>query len=115
MIQKVKNLKKQHLKHLEDELTRIKSRLIEFGAKKIILFGSAARDELGLASDIDIIAIMDSKKSFIERLEDIYLKIQPKDVDLLVYTPDEFNRMSKDNFFIRHAILEGKVIYERTR
>ena len=57
----------------------------------------------------------DSKKSFIERLGDIYLKIQPKDVDLLVYTPDEFNRMSKDNFFIRHAIKEGKVIYERTK
>ena len=115
MIQKVKNLKKQHLRHLDDELTRIKSMLIELGAQKIILFGSAARNELGLTSDIDLIAIIDSNKSFIERLEDIYLKMQPKDVDLLVYTPDEFNRMSKDNFFIRHAIKEGKVIYERTK
>jgi len=115
MIQKVKNLKKQHLRHLDDELARIKSLLIELGAQKIFLFGSAARDELGLTSDIDLIAIIESNKSFIERLGDIYLKIQPKDVDLLVYTPNEFNRMFKDNSFIQHAIKEGKLLYERRK
>lgn len=113
MIQKVKELKKRHLQQLEDELTRVKSKLIELGAIKIILFGSAARKELGITSDIDIIAIIESNKPFIERLQDIYLNIQPKNVDLLVYTPEEFFRMSKDNLFIQNAIKEGKVIFER--
>ena len=113
MIQKVKELKKRHLRHLEDELSRIKSKMIELGAIKLILFGSAVRKELGLTSDIDLIAIMESKKPFIERLQEIYLNIQPKNVDLLVYTPEEFIRMSKENLFIQNAIKEGKTIFER--
>ena len=85
MIQKVKRLKEQHLKDLKIELEHVKSKLIELGALKIILFGSIVRGELDITSDIDLIAVIESKKNFINRLTDYYKEIQPKEIDLLIY------------------------------
>ncbi len=82
------------------------------GAIKIIQFGSSVREELGLSSDIDLIVIFKTDQSFIERLAKIYKKLKPKEIDLLIYTPFEFNRMKKDNLFIQHILKKGKVIYE---
>jgi len=113
MIHKIEALKKQHLENLEKELNRVKSELIKLGALKIILFGSAAKKELGLMSDIDLIVIVESSKPFIERTEEIYKVLQPTDIDLLIYTPDEFKQMKIDNLFIQHVLKEGKIIYER--
>lgn len=113
MIQKLKEAKEEHLRNLQKELKRIKSKLIEMGAYKIILFGSAAREDLGLISDIDLIVIMDSDKAFIDRLAEFYQKIQPRNADVLIYTPNEFNRMKDENLFIRHVLKEGKIIYEQ--
>ena len=115
MIQRLKEAKEEHLFNLQKELNRIKSKLIKMGAQKIILFGSAAREELGLMSDIDLIVVIDSNKDFIERLSFFYQKIQPIDADLLIYTPLEFTRMMEDNLFIQHALKQGKIIFERTK
>ena len=115
MIHRLKEAKEEHLHNLHEELNRIKSKLIEMGAHKIILFGSAAREELGLMSDIDLIVVIDSKKVFIERLAYFYQKIQPMDADLLIYTPREFNQMVDDNLFIQHVLKQGKTIFERSK
>ena len=111
--QKIKKLKKQHLIHLRKELNRIKEGLIKLGALKIIIFGSAVRNELGLTSDIDLIVIIETNKNFIERAEEIYKNLAPIDIDLLIYTPNEFDRMNKENLFLQHVLKEGKVIYEQ--
>ncbi len=113
MFQKIKKLKEEHLAHLEKELERVKNRLIQIGVKKIILFGSAVRNELNIMSDIDLLVIIDSNKLFIERLKEIYLTIQPSDVDILAYTPSEIEKMKENNLFIEHILKEGKLIYER--
>ncbi|MFX1316248.1 MAG: nucleotidyltransferase family protein [Promethearchaeota archaeon] len=113
MIQKLKEAKEEHLRNLQKELKRIKSEFIKMGAYRIILFGSAAREELGLISDIDLIVVIDSNKSFIERLADFYQQIQPRDADILIYTPIEFDRMKRENLFLQHVLNEGKIIYER--
>jgi hypothetical protein len=34
-------------------------------------------------------------------------------MDILVYTPDEINQAIHTNSFIRHAIEEGVVLYEK--
>lgn len=94
-------------------MDRIKEGLIKLGALKIIIFGSAIRKELGLTSDIDLIVIIESNKNFIERAEEIYKKLAPIDVDLLIYTPSEFDRMIKENLFLQYVLKEGKVIYEQ--
>ena len=115
MIQKVKRLKEQHLKDLKIELERVKSRLIELGALKIVLFGSAVRGELDITSDIDLIAVIESKKNFIERLTDYYKEIQPEEIDLLIYNPKEFKSMKNENLFIQHVLKKGEIIYERKK
>ncbi len=115
MIHKVRLLKEKHLKELEQELSRVISELIKLGAIKIIQFGSSIREELSLTSDIDLIVIIKSEQNFIERSAEIYKKIKPKDVDLLIYTPIEFKHMKEENLFIQHVLKEGKIIHERIK
>jgi len=115
MIQKVKMLKKKHLKELKQELSRILTELIKLDAIKIIQFGSSVREELSLTSDIDLIVIIESTEKFIERSAEIYKKVKPKDIDLFIYTPIEFEHMTRENLFIQHILKEGKVIYERNK
>jgi predicted nucleotidyltransferase len=115
MIQKLKQLKNKHLKELKLELDRVILELINIGAQKIWQFGSSVRDELTITSDIDLIIILESNLNYIERLAEIYTKVKPKDIDFLVYTPNEFRYMIKENLFIQHVIKEGKVIYERNK
>jgi predicted nucleotidyltransferase len=91
------------------------SALAEFKPEKIILFGSHASDNWDEESDIDIIVVYQTKKKFMDRLEELYMKWSlPKAVDILAYTPDEFTDMMKDNFFLKQAVKEGIIIYERT-
>ena len=113
MIHRLKEAKEEHILQLREELNRIKSKLINMGAHKIILFGSAAREELGLMGDIDLIVIIESNKDFLERLAYFYQEIQPIDADLLIYTPLEFIRMVEENLFIQHVLKQGKIIFER--
>lgn len=115
MIQKLRLLKKKHLKELKQELRRVVSELINLGAIKIIQFGSSVREELSLTSDIDLIVIIKTDQNFLERSAEIYKKVKPKDVDLLIYTPIEFKRMKEENLFIQHVLKEGKVFYERNK
>jgi predicted nucleotidyltransferase len=115
MIQKVKTLKNKHLKELKQEFKRVLSELIKLDTLKIIQFGSSVRDELSLTSDIDLVVIIETNQNFIERSADIYKKVKPKEIDLFIYTPDEFERMKGENLFIQHILKEGKVVYERNK
>ncbi len=91
------------------------SDLAEFNPEKIILFGSYARGNWDEESDIDIIVVYQTEKKFMDRLEELYMKWNlPKAVDILAYTPDEFTDMMKDNFFLKQAVEEGIIIYERS-
>jgi len=51
----------------------------------------------------------------LERSKEVFSLLQPKvGVDILVYTPQEFKRLSETNLFFKEEILKkGKVIYER--
>lgn len=83
-------------KALKNELLRIVEELKKAGVKKIILFGSLAKDDIGPASDIDLLVVQETRKRFIKRLEELYNLIDPKyALDLLVYTPSEFEEMKK--------------------
>ena len=65
--------------------------------------------DAGSWSDIDLIVVKTDKK-FLDRLDEIY-KDADVAMDVLVYTPEEFENM-KNRSFIRKAIEEGKVLYE---
>ncbi|MHA1291550.1 MAG: nucleotidyltransferase domain-containing protein [Promethearchaeota archaeon] len=114
MIEKIKKLKDRHILHLNNELRRIKEELIKLDVEKIILFGSGVRNQLGLLSDIDLIVILASNKPYLERMQDIYKRLQPSEVDLFVYTPEEFRDMKENNLFIQHVLKEGRILFEKS-
>lgn len=101
---------------IDDVLKAILPVLQKSGALKAILFGSYARGEADEYSDIDLIIIAESKRPFVERFKDFsdLWKVSPiKAIDVLVYTPTEFQEMYKqENPFIVRAVEEGEVVYE---
>ncbi|WP_018085973.1 nucleotidyltransferase domain-containing protein [Desulfurispora thermophila] len=104
----------RHNKLMATELQRISSKLQEMGANKIILFGSYARGQAGLCSDLDIFVVMHTDLPFIERTAHIYQQISPRTAtDILVYTPEEWQQM-QNRPFIQEALKEAIVLYEKT-
>jgi uncharacterized protein len=96
----------------------LKEKIIEafrpFDPQKIVLFGSMARDDHDEASDVDLIIVYETNKRFLDRLEDLYMNWNiPKAVDILAYTPSEYESMSADSGFLQKVLSEGQVIYER--
>jgi len=82
---------------------------------KAILFGSAARGEASRHSDVDLILVQRTRQRFLERydglLHDLNLALPETAVDLLIYTPEELERLGERGF-VAQALREGKVIYE---
>ncbi|HJX31208.1 MAG TPA: nucleotidyltransferase domain-containing protein [Thermodesulfobacteriota bacterium] len=85
-----------------------------FDPQQIIVFGSIARGDWDEMSDIDVIVVYRTNKSFLDRLKELYLSWDiPKAVDILAYTPEEFEQMFQQNVFIQEALNTGEVLYER--
>src|SRR5262245_52343259 len=81
---------------------------------KIILFGSAARGEMGPNSDVDLLVIKAGKFHRGRLTEAIYEGLQGAGaaVDVVVVTPSEVERYANSPFLvISPALREGKVIY----
>ncbi len=84
------------------------------GVSRVVLFGSAARDEETSKSDIDLMIVMNTDKRFFDRYDafaDISSIMKGSSVDLLIYTPQELESISHRPF-IRKILSEGKLIYE---
>lgn len=78
--------------------------------RRISIFGSYAAGKADLFTDLDILVIMETDKSFVERAKELYaLLALPVDVDILCYTPEEFDQMKKTPFLRR--ILSEEVCY----
>lgn len=83
--------------------------------EKIILFGSYAAGRRDLFTDLDLLIVMSSERDFMYRTAELYQQIQTGvDMDLLVYTPEEFERQQQSGF-VRHVLATGQVIYEKKR
>lgn len=73
-----------------------------------------SRDDIGSHSDIDLLVIWDTDMPFLKRLDVFSSAIQPDvAMDILVYTPKEITKAAQINTFIRKAIQEGEVLYEK--
>lgn len=99
---------KKIIKKLKEIAEEIK--LKHSGIKEIILFGSFSKKEYTPQSDIDIAIVIDkTEKKFIERADEFidYFSEIPLDVNLIVYTFEEIDKMAKsENYFIRE-IMDG--------
>jgi predicted nucleotidyltransferase len=83
--------------------------------EKIILFGSFCSGDLSEWSDLDLVIVKETQAPFLERIRQVLELLKPQvGLDLLVYTPDEFERLSRERAFVRQEILnKGRVVYER--
>ena len=93
---------------LAAEAERIVRALAERGATLVVAFGSFGWGDVDPWSGLDILAVMESDLPFVERLAELYEELAPRvGLDLLVSTPEEFERM-KGRAFIQHALEEGR-------
>jgi len=96
---------------LEGELERILNRLKnDTSVRKVLLFGSLARGDARDHSDIDLIVVKDTQMRFLDRLDEFYDDAREA-MDILVYTPQEFEEM-KERPFVKRGLREGKMLYE---
>jgi predicted nucleotidyltransferase len=78
-------------------------------------FGSYARDDWGVGSDLDIIVILDrSNKTMERRAADWDTSELPVPSDLLIYTTEEWQKMKDNGRFGTILMKEAVWIYERS-
>jgi predicted nucleotidyltransferase len=99
---------------MDPKIVRVLNQLKEYSPEKIILFGSQAKNSCDSYSDIDL--IIKTEKLFLDRIKEFFKIIKPNfTIDILVYTPDESQKMlSEGNPFLDHVLKDGKVIYEKS-
>lgn len=97
---------------LEHETARLVEQLKVMGARKIVLFGSLARGELSLFSDIDLLVLFDQDKPSRELTRAVYQQVEAREaVDILAYSCQAMETLKERPFF-RHILSYGKVLYE---
>lgn len=82
----------------------------EIGAQKVILFGSRARGDWLKESDYDFVVVAERFQGipFVQRPVDLYQYWEGRPgVELLCYTPDEFERKRRQITIVREAVREG--------
>ena len=98
---------------VDERLRAIAERLRrEYGAERILLYGSSARGEAGPDSDIDLLIIAPSRERFFERMASVLrlsrdiragLPLSP-----LVLTPDEVEqRLARGDQFVADILSSG--------
>jgi len=98
-------------KELDEELNRIMKKIKgDDSVRQVLLFGSLARGDLHEGSDIDLIVVRETDKKFLDRLDEFYFDAS-EPLDILVYTPEEFEEMKKRPF-IKRAMKEGRILHE---
>lgn len=99
---------------LQHELKRIINILkSQYRPEKIILYGSAATGKVDPDSDLDIVIIKETTSRFYDRIGEVLRLTRPTEaIDVLVYTPEEYERLKTESWFVGEEIQKkGKVIY----
>lgn len=101
--------------HDQDILAEVVRRIVEVAdPEKIILFGSAARDEMTSHSDLDLLIIKEGGDA-LDLMGRIYMRMYGVGtaVDALVVAPEDVERYKNSHALVyRPALEEGRVIYE---
>lgn len=99
---------------LEESRARLVHRLSSLPEiVRISIVGSYARGRADLFTDLDVIVVMDTDTPFLERQRKVYeLALASVDLDILCYTPSEFEHM-KSKPFLKRALQDEIVLYEK--
>lgn len=90
----------------------------ELQPDKIILFGSYAYGAPTPDSDVDLLIIMETDASTVQRYLAVSLLLYPRPfpVDILVKTPQEIEQaLARRDVLVREILSRGRVLYERSR
>lgn len=82
--------------------------------EKIILFGSGARDEMGPASDIDLLVIKNGEFDAGNLTEEIYMHLLGigRAVDVIVISSQDAERFRNSPYFVVYpALQQGREVY----
>ena len=98
----------------QEVLDEIVQRIVEVASpERIVLFGSAARGEMGPDSDVDLLVVKSGAHR--RRLaQTIYMNLfgVGRAVDVVVVTPEDIERYGDSYALVIEAALrEGKVVY----
>lgn len=95
----------EKIKELGEKIAR------EFQPEKIILFGSFAWGTPGPDSDVDLFIVKKTGNTR-ETAREISGSLMPRlfPIDLIVYTPETFEKR-KNDLFLQHIINNGKLLY----
>ncbi|NQT65945.1 MAG: nucleotidyltransferase domain-containing protein [Actinobacteria bacterium] len=85
---------------------------------KVILFGSLTRENYTPYSDADILIIIDDKAKIPQKIRDripyYFIDDAPISIDVFPYKEKEIQKkISENNFFVKNAVDNGKVIFSR--
>ncbi len=81
------------------------------------LFGSYMQGRRDLCTDLDLLVVMRSAENIVARTAWLYERLAALlqldvDLDLIVYTPEEF-AWARERGFVKHVLAQGRIIYER--
>lgn len=87
----------------------------EFGADRVILFGSYARGTAGPEADVDLLAIIPNVERPVRKEAEILAKLRRTySVDLWVETPEHLaERLALGDPFLGGVLLRGRLLYGR--
>ncbi len=99
----------------QEVLEKIIQRIVEVAQpERIILFGSAAREEMGPHSDVDLLVVKSGEFDQSRLMGDIYMNLHGvgQAVDVILVTPEQVERYRNTHcLIIAPALREGKEIY----
>jgi predicted nucleotidyltransferase len=99
----------------ETLLNDITRRIVDaFHPQQVILFGSYAYGTPHRDSDVDLLVVMESDESSVERIRKVraIAKIPYLPMDVLVKTPEEIKtRIAMNDFFICEILTQGRVLF----
>lgn len=103
----------ERIREIKGFLRKVEER---FKPEEVILFGSRARDDYLKESDFDIIVVSSSFKGvhFLDRLAMLFeLWDYDYDLDILAYTPEEYEEKKGKIGVVNEALKEGIELRKR--
>jgi predicted nucleotidyltransferase len=92
-------------RHAVETLSRVE------GVRRVSAFGSFARGRRDLFTDLDLLVVWDTEKGPLDRLAALHRLLDVGvDLDLVCYTPGEFEAM-RESAFLRQVRADERVLY----
>lgn len=101
----------QALRHWTENVVRNRKDVLQIG-----YFGSYARGDWGVGSDLDLVIIVESSEQSFERRSVEWDTTElPVPVDVLVYTKEEWQSLSQQRQFYQTLMREAVWVYVREK